>query len=601
MSEEAVLERARSLMRERDLDGASAVLTPLLRAHAPGALLTTSQANALHLLTRVQMQRGEFDPALRNLCLLHRNLTRPNDEVRLALQLCLTRVARLEDTPDTVTHVVAFLRRDDTPHHLIDRRVAELLARRYHVDEADFPVDLAQLAVDELLLTALGTLKLPNPRLELFLNDLRAGLLQIAAQGPLPELLEPLVLAMALRASHNEYVNHVTPAEHETAARMRSGLPRDAMTPKALQAHRHALAAVAMIRPLSTLLDRDTAEGIAPKRWPALLRPLAQRSFHQPARERRLRSRLRRLGEITDPVSRRVRDQYESNPYPRWRAFQRLADKRSYRMLMGARADALRDPTRFDQPLAILVAGCGTGRQPLELAGNLAPGNHVTGLDLCAASLAYGMRMAQELKIDNVEFVQGDLLEVGQLARQFDVIECSGVLHHMADPEAGLTALLTRLEPDGVMKLGLYSAAARRDVTRLRARTQAEPGRSDPEFIRAFRHALLSGGDPRVLPFGDFYTLSECRDLLFHEQEHQFTLPQLAALLERHGLDFLGFGFTHNRIVDAFRSEYPQPESMRDLCCWHAFEIRHPHAFRGMYQFHVQRRQPRDTVPLAPD
>lgn len=590
MSAEGLINRAMTRFQANDFDGAANDLVVILKQHVPGAPLSPPQIQALHLYAQCQMRKGQIELALSNLYLLYRNLDPPNERVQRTIFECLTRARNFREDPDTVAHLVAYLRRDDEPHAQVELPVSLLLAGRYRVDDPEHQIDLVQLAADDLLLTALATLKLPLPGLERFLNDLRRTLLYIGGNGPLPALLEPLVLAMAVRGCNNEYVCHVDPDERRQVEDLIAGLPQAPIDADWLRAHQHVIVVAAMYAPLSALFDAASLEAVPLSAWPTLLRILGERSIHEPARERALRAHLRTLGAIDDPVSRRVQAQYEANPYPRWRTLLRLPNRVSYARAMGEPANALRQSERFLGPLRILIAGCGTGSHPLTSAVNLSPGTKVTAVDLCGASLGYAMRMAESIGVDNVEFVQGDLLEVHRLGVRFDVIESVGVLHHMRDPEAGLRALLGQLEPGGVMKLGLYSSAARAKINRFRSRVAAEPRRRDPEFIREFRHQLLLSGEAAELPHGDFYSLSECRDLLFHEQEHQFTIPQIEAMLERNGLVFLGFTFGRSEAVhNAFRQRHPEPASLRNLSDWAAFEAEHPRTFSGMYQFFVQR------------
>src|SRR6185437_5151958 len=120
-----------------------------------------------------------------------------------------------------------------------------------------------------------------------------------------------------------------------------------------------------------------------------------------------------------------------------------------------------------------------------------------------------------------IAYAQADILELASCGRSFDLIESLGVLHHLADPFAGWRALLSLLRPGGFMLLGLYSETARRPVMAARARIA---GREDSaEKIRRFRQELIQSGDPgsfaSILDSEDFFSLSSCRDLLFHVQE----------------------------------------------------------------------------------
>ena len=82
-----------------------------------------------------------------------------------------------------------------------------------------------------------------------------------------------------------------------------------------------------------------------------------------------------------------------------------------------------------------------------------------------------------------------------------------------------------------------------------------------------------------------FFTLSECRDLLFHVQEHRFTLPRIDGALKTLGLRFLGFNFEDRKALTTFRKSHPGKDALTSLSLWHRFELENPDTFRGMYQF----------------
>jgi hypothetical protein len=92
-----------------------------------------------------------------------------------------------------------------------------------------------------------------------------------------------------------------------------------------------------------------------------------------------------------------------------------------------------------------------------------------------------------------------------------------------------------------------------------------------------------------VIRAGDFYSTSSCRDLLFHVQEHRFTLPDIKSFLNAHRLQLLGFD-TDVGVRSRYTAEYPDDPAAIDLDCWHAYEQRNPHTFAAMYQFFVQRQ-----------
>lgn len=261
------------------------------------------------------------------------------------------------------------------------------------------------------------------------------------------------------------------------------------------------------------------------------------------------------LSATDDDVSRQVRGQYEENPYPRWHSID------------------VQSPARVtaDKTIDYLVAGCGTGHGLCAMAVRY-PKARITAFDLSRASLTYAKAKAVEFGLKNITFYQADILDLDALEQRFDIIECSGVLHHMADPIAGWQSLLSKLKPKGRMHIGLYSEVGRRDVVAARA-VIAEQGfeatHAGIKAARSYINALPEGHAARgVLSRRDFYSLSDCRDLLFHVCEHRFTVDGIEEALQTLGLEFDG------------------PQSLEE---WRAMERETPDAFRGMFQFWCKR------------
>ncbi len=194
----------------------------------------------------------------------------------------------------------------------------------------------------------------------------------------------------------------------------------------------------------------------------------------------------------------------------------------------------------------------------------------ITAVDLSLTSLGYARRKTKELKIANIDYAQADLMELGTIGRTFDVVDASGVLHHLADPFAGWRLLLGLLRPGGVMRVALYSELARRDIVagarmdRRARRRRRRRRRSAGSAMSCRRRQLCS----RLQKINDFYSVSECRDLLFHVQEHRLTLPAIAAFLAEQNLTLLGFMLTP-AAREAYRRRFPDDPTMTNLDHWH--------------------------------
>ena len=191
----------------------------------------------------------------------------------------------------------------------------------------------------------------------------------------------------------------------------------------------------------------------------------------------------------------------------------------------------------------------------------------------------------------NVDFAQADILQLQTLGRSFDRIEAVGVLHHLAEPEAGWRILLALLRQGGEMRVGLYSETARRSVVDARALIVQRGYHSTIDDIRKCRDEIFRGdGDGRwrrITSSEDFYSVSGCRDLLFNVMEHRFTIPQIGRLLTEHGISFLGFD-AEPQVIELFQRLFPGA-ALTDLRQWHALEMANPSAFRYMYVFSVRK------------
>ena len=314
------------------------------------------------------------------------------------------------------------------------------------------------------------------------------------------------------------------------------------------------------------------------------------RLIKEPLAERLIVRDMAVLAGIEDSVSRKVREQYEENPYPRWvrlevpqkgKTVAKVFDEANLH-LKSENIKSVLTPT-------ILIAGCGTGQHSIETASRFA-NCKVTAIDLSHTSLAYAQRKTSELGITNIQYLQADILNLGELGKEFDIIESAGVLHHMDDPMAGWHVLVSLLKAGGVMRIGLYSELARRHIAMIRENIAMEGIRTSDAEMRQFRQTMSQSNDEhhqKLVHSKDFFSLSSFRDLIFHVQEHRFTIPQIQISLDQLGLKFCGF--EQPDIVAKFKETFRKASDPCDLSLWHQFEESHPSAFAGMYQFWCQK------------
>ncbi len=468
-------------------------------------------------------------------------------------------------------------------------RANEAWPERIAAAELLTPARLAALAANDVLRLLLETAPIPDLAMEHFLASARAAALDlalVAADAGASDLNAlAAICALARQCYLNEYVYFSDDNELAGLARLRERLE------SALEIGGDIppiwVAAVASYLPLHALRN---AAALIDRPWPHFLRALLTQQIREPLEERQMRASIPALTAIDDAVSLKVQRQYEENPYPRWvttaMTGRAVTLDQYLRGLFPHSAFRSTGKTNADW----LIAGCGTGLLPIEIAQNIL-GARILAVDLSMASLCYAQRMTRLLGIAGIEYAQADIVRLPAVGRMFDAIDASGVLHHLADPFAGWRLLLPSLRTRGVMRLGFYSAASRQDVVAARAFIAKHGyGQGDDE-IRRFRQDLMRSFDKRLLQqitaSQDFFSISECRDLLFHVEEHRTTLPAIRDFIAENDLEFLGFDVNADTLRQ-YAARYPDDKAGTDLNRWHKFEARNPLAFFGMYQFWVQ-------------
>ena len=241
-------------------------------------------------------------------------------------------------------------------------------------------------------------------------------------------------------------------------------------------------------------------------------------------------------------VADEVRDFYDRYPYPppvdNLEKYQRLWQDRERR-----RADFhLFWPGRsYKEDQSILVAGCGTSQAAKHALRW--PEAQVTGIDVSATSVRCTEELRQKYNLKNLQVHQLAIEQVNELGMSFDQIVCTGVLHHLADPDGGLSALRSVLKPDGAMQLMVYAPYGRAGIYMLQEfcrrvgihATDAEI----PDLIRAL--SMLPPGHPLetiLKDAPDFRNEAGLADALLHPQDRAYSVPQLSDFIEKAGLTF---------------------------------------------------------------
>jgi len=243
-----------------------------------------------------------------------------------------------------------------------------------------------------------------------------------------------------------------------------------------------------------------------------------------------------------DAVSQKVRTFYERHPYP-----PPVDDLEKYRLLWRDRQRRRADfhlvwPARaYREDQSILIAGCGTSQAAKHALRW--PAARVIGVDFSATSVRHTEALKRKYDLHNLEVHQLAIDNVGALGVTFDQIVCTGVLHHLPDPAAGLAALRAVLAPAGAMHLMVYALHGRMGVYMVQEFCRRLGVAATDEGIRELAATLgaLPPGHPlttllREAP--DFRQPAALADALLHPQDRAYSVPQLYDLVAGAELTF---------------------------------------------------------------
>jgi len=217
-----------------------------------------------------------------------------------------------------------------------------------------------------------------------------------------------------------------------------------------------------------------------------------------------------------------VRDFYSAAPFPGYPPHETLVHLRE----RGRRSEFARLLDEAIPPTArVLELGCGTGQLSLFLASG---DRTVIGADLARASLELGAEAAMRYGVDRVLFVETDLRRPGLRAEAFDVVVCSGVLHHTPWPRKAFQAVARLIKPGGYVVLGVYNSFAR--------------------LPHRLRRAIARLSGFRLIPFDPVLRRRSSqparrtawiRDQYQHPEEHRHTLREVKRWFHENGLDYV--------------------------------------------------------------
>lgn len=457
---------------------------------------------------------------------------------------------------------------------------------------------LADKSIRELFLTPLcnGLLRktvVINAVMERILTAIRGIYLQALVDGDeafLATQQESLAL-FADQSFNNEYVFYISEEEHCLLDDVILNLENSKETAEFnLSNHAIDFLIIASYMPLYKLPMAEQIVALKDE-FPEVLKNIINVQIFEVQEEARLKDNFKKITDIEES-SLDVMAINEEAPYPRWLSLNKESVYSTYAMYFTKTFSDRDLPFKTDEKLKILVAGCGTGKHAIQVTQQFT-GSDVYALDLSRSSLAYASRMSTKLDIKNIQYAQADILRLNEYDEKFHHIDCFGVLHHLQDPEEGLSNLVSNLLPNGTMRLGFYSHIARRFTKNLRRFLSQQGYPENDEGLRQARQDIFAKAADSdfavVTQYRDFYTMSECRYLLYGAQDNNLTIAQIRKMLNRFNLAFLGFIFSDNQVPAHYSERFPEDPNMRNLENWEIFEEENPDTFIECYDFWCQK------------
>jgi 2-polyprenyl-3-methyl-5-hydroxy-6-metoxy-1,4-benzoquinol methylase len=243
-----------------------------------------------------------------------------------------------------------------------------------------------------------------------------------------------------------------------------------------------------------------------------------------------------------NPAADEIKVFYDRHPYP-----PPVTDLDRYRRLRQDWARLRTDyhllwpTTPYREEQAVLVAGCGTSQAAKHALRQ--PAARVVGIDVSSTSLRHTQKLKRKYNLANLDIHQLPIEQVHELEGRFDQIICTGVLHHLTNPDAALRALRAVLKTNGAMHLMVYAPYGRTGITMLQDYCRRLGIGTSEKEIRDLVAVLktLPQGHPLehlLHQTPDFQRADALADALLNPRERAYSVPQLLDYIERNDLTF---------------------------------------------------------------
>ncbi len=439
------------------------------------------------------------------------------------------------------------------------------------------------LAKNTLLLQFMKVCPIPDYYIERKFIQIRKDILNQVCESNFGNINVKFLISLSIQCFLNEYIYEKTNDELEKIKQINKRVKNNLKNNNKVQDLE--ILCLSCYEPLNNF---NWCNKIIPSNQ---LNEIFEIHLNNKKKEKLLSKTIKSISIVKNRISKNVKNQYEENPYPIWVNLGLSFEPRNIKEVINdSNLNLDLEKIKLSENPEILVAGSGTGQHAITTASKYRNAK-ILALDLSFKSLSYAKRKADELKIKNINFIQGDLLDLKSINKKFDLIESVGVLHHMEDPLRGWRTLSNCLKDNSLMLIGLYSDKARQHIAQIKDKIKQLKLQSNHENIIKFRKDLLKNGNLKssdIKKSPDFYTVSGVRDLLFHIQEQRFTISKIKEYLNKLGLIFLGF--EDKLVIEMFKKAYNNNDDLYNLDKWEQYEETNPRIFAGMYQFWCKKK-----------
>jgi SAM-dependent methyltransferase len=243
-----------------------------------------------------------------------------------------------------------------------------------------------------------------------------------------------------------------------------------------------------------------------------------------------------------DPRADVVSRQYERWTYPAPIQDLEAWLKNNWQLFDPSHAHRILWPDRDYKPdLDILVAGCGTNQAAVLAYTNRAA--KVVAVDISQPSLDHEQYLKDKHGLKNLELHRLPIEELPTLGLDFDLVVSTGVLHHLADPLAGMKALGDCVRRDGAIAVMLYAKYGRIGVELLQSVFRDLGLRQDDASVRMVNETIsvLPADHPvrsyfKIAP--DLQYDAGLVDTFLHGRDRNYTVDDCLDLVTSAGLVF---------------------------------------------------------------